>query len=96
MIKGILKGENLKRVFFAFLKENNAFYNYLNYPQAKDLWDLGKTESLSQGAFNSTLTSSVVNTTFDLRSLKYFLRILMLPFISAFSTVPSEALYKPL
>jgi len=30
MIKSILKGENLKRVFFAFLKENNAFYNYMN------------------------------------------------------------------
>ena len=30
MIKSILKGENLKRVFFAFLKKNNAFYNYMN------------------------------------------------------------------
>ena len=30
MIKGILKGENLRRVFFAFLKENNAFYNYMD------------------------------------------------------------------
>ena len=30
MIKDILKGENLRRVFFAFLKENNAFYNYMN------------------------------------------------------------------
>lgn len=30
MIKSILKGENLRRVFFAFLKENNAFYNYMN------------------------------------------------------------------
>ena len=43
MIKDILKGENLRRVFFAFLKENNAFYNYIKgllqfLPQAKDLW----------------------------------------------------------
>lgn len=30
MIKSILKGENLKRVFFAFLKKNNAFYNYMD------------------------------------------------------------------
>lgn len=30
MIKSILKGENLKRIFFAFLKENNAFYNYMD------------------------------------------------------------------
>lgn len=30
MIKSILKGENLRRLFFAFLKENNAFYNYMN------------------------------------------------------------------
>lgn len=30
MIKSILKGENLRRVFFAFLKENNAFYNYMD------------------------------------------------------------------
>lgn len=30
MIKSILKGESLKRVFFAFLKDNNAFYNYID------------------------------------------------------------------
>ena len=30
MVKSILKGENLKRVFFAFLKDNNAFYNYMD------------------------------------------------------------------
>lgn len=30
MVKSILKGENLRRVFFAFLKDNNAFYNYID------------------------------------------------------------------
>ena len=30
MVKSILKGGNLRRVFFAFLKDNNAFYNYID------------------------------------------------------------------
>lgn len=30
MIKSMLKGENLRRTLFAFLKANNAFYNYMD------------------------------------------------------------------
>lgn len=30
MVKSILKRENLRRTLFAFLKANNAFYNYMN------------------------------------------------------------------
>ena len=30
MVKSILKGENLRRTLFAFLKANNAFYNYMD------------------------------------------------------------------
>ena len=30
MVTSMLKGENLKRTLFAFLKANNAFYNYMD------------------------------------------------------------------
>ena len=30
MVTSMLKGKNLRRTLFAFLKANNAFYNYMN------------------------------------------------------------------
>ena len=50
MIKSMLKGENLRRTLFAFLKANNAFYNYMD--AFYNFHDLRSADFMTHPSFN--------------------------------------------